>query len=317
MGIDPSNQLIVSRALHGAIPRSSVRSARSRCAALIKHANDPPDWNGGGVMPSRVKTLTGESLEKRLAAGFASGEGANYKPALRTCDVPTDGTASIIMGWRHGREHHLLSTGETHYFYVLEWSDDVLEIREQFYLPLAKTVEIARRIGVRHPRVNNEYSMITTDFRIFRRNGGQPCWRARTYKPAGRISARVLEKFEIERIYWLENGEPDWGLVTEEDIPPNVWRNVRWVHECYWVQKLFPISAETIAHVRLWMSYRLDQMRWVRIDVFCQECDSQLKLPRGTALKVLRHLIARKMILVDITQRLWTNVPVQLRAALL
>ena len=59
-------------------------------------------------MPSRVKNLTGKSMDRRLLDGRGQGEGATYQPWLKVTDVPSKGTSAVMTGWGHGREHHLL-----------------------------------------------------------------------------------------------------------------------------------------------------------------------------------------------------------------
>jgi hypothetical protein len=47
-------------------------------------------------------------------------------------------------------------------------------------------------------------------------------------KPAAELDkARVLEKLEIERRYWQEQGI-DWGIITEKDIQSVLVRNIAW-----------------------------------------------------------------------------------------
>lgn len=67
-------------------------------------------------------------------------------------DIASTGLASRIKGWKTGRVHHLLSKLETEYFYVLEWSNIVSDIREQYpLLPITETLEIAEQLGILHP----------------------------------------------------------------------------------------------------------------------------------------------------------------------
>lgn len=118
-------------------------------------------------MPSRRKRLTGSSMERRLKQGFGQGEGAEYKPWLRVTDVPSRGTCAIITGWKHGREHHLLSRIERNYFYLLEWTDGIVEIQEQKpLLPLLRTQQLAMGLGVRHPSHHGEPVVMSTDFLV-------------------------------------------------------------------------------------------------------------------------------------------------------
>ncbi|KAI94320.1 hypothetical protein T281_11610 [Rhodomicrobium udaipurense JA643] len=59
---------------------------------------------------------------------------------------------------------------------------------------------------------------------------------------------RTLEKLEIERRYWLEQGV-DWGIVTERDIPKVAVRNIAWVH-----------SYGTLSHINQPYPGYLDEM---------------------------------------------------------
>ncbi|WP_409297820.1 hypothetical protein V1498_07050 [Peribacillus sp. SCS-26] len=42
------------------------------------------------------------------------------------------------------------------------------------------------------------------------------------------MDKRVLEKFEIERVYW-ERHENDWGIVTELEKPKTMAHNIAFV----------------------------------------------------------------------------------------
>jgi TnsA endonuclease N terminal/TnsA endonuclease C terminal len=266
-------------------------------------------------MPSRRKKLTGKSMERRLAKGFGQGKGVNYKPYLRVSDVPSNGTSSIITGWKHGREHHFLSRIERNYFYCLEWSDDVLEIREQFPLrPLEATCRIASRLKVRHPQQRGELLLMTTDFLIIVRKDNRISHFARTVKPQSRLkNRRVLEKLEIEKRYFEERGI-DWGIITEKEIPDAVWRNIDWVHECRDIRKLAPFSEQDVSRIGNYIASRIEPQSCVKIAQFCNGVDSDLRLAPGSALKIFRHLIAVKALQVDIRVRLRTDVPVLVRS---
>jgi hypothetical protein len=264
-------------------------------------------------MPSRIKRVSGEAIEQRLALGFGLGAGPDYMPWYRTCDVPSRGTCSIITGWRHGREHHLLSRNERNFFYVLEWSDDVIEIREQFpLLPVEHTVEIARGLKVRHPHDKYGPFLLTSDFLIIKRGPFGQYIVIRTVKPELMLRRpRVLELFEIERIYWRENGLEDWGIVTEKDVPRAIGPNMHWLHECRDPCMLYPISPDEILQFQGWAVQRAIQSPWIQMAAFCKQGDAELSLIRGTGLKVMRHLIANKVFVPDITQRLRTDYPIQ------
>ncbi|MCJ1223280.1 TnsA endonuclease N-terminal domain-containing protein [Paenibacillus polymyxa] len=68
-------------------------------------------------------------------------------------DVPSIGIVTRILGWKSGRLHHYLSKHfELTHHYQMEWSEQVIDIREQFpLLPLDKTLYIAQKLGIKHP----------------------------------------------------------------------------------------------------------------------------------------------------------------------
>jgi TnsA endonuclease N terminal len=98
------------------------------------------------------KNLTTQKLiDKRNSEGRGQGRGSDYKPGLRIQDVPSQGLVTRVNGWKTNREHHLFSKLELHYFYILDWSSIVSDIREQFPLDLDETLAIAKQLGISHP----------------------------------------------------------------------------------------------------------------------------------------------------------------------
>jgi hypothetical protein len=90
-------------------------------------------------------------LARYLKEERGSGEGPAYNPWVQIYNFASEGLSSIVPGWKtEGRDHHLLSTLELHFFYLGEWSRKVIDIREQFPLlsfdkkrpPLEETLAI-------------------------------------------------------------------------------------------------------------------------------------------------------------------------------
>src|SRR5262249_10338068 len=93
-----------------------------------------------------------DSVARFEARGRGKGTGAHYLPWLRVQDVPSKGLSTRVEGWKTGRIHHFLSTLELIYYYIVEWSSIVTDIREQYpILPLEETISIAQHCGVSHP----------------------------------------------------------------------------------------------------------------------------------------------------------------------
>jgi hypothetical protein len=94
---------------------------------------------------------------------------------------------------------------ERNYFYILEYSDNVKDIREQFpLLPQEDTIDIADELGLRHPKnpETGEDIVMTTDFLITVSTSDGIKEVARTIKSKDDLlDKRIIEKFEIERVF--------------------------------------------------------------------------------------------------------------------
>lgn len=114
-------------------------------------------------------------------------------------------------------------------FYVFEWSDVVVDIREQFpLLDLDLAMSIADEIGVNYPRdpVSDTPYVLTTDFMLFVNQNGKLVQKARTVKLLKDVAREsAAQKLELEKRYYAAKGI-DWGLVTEKEIPRLLAENV-------------------------------------------------------------------------------------------
>lgn len=95
----------------------------------------------------RLKTL--DDFNRSLKNKYGVGVGTEYKPWLRIQDVASRGIRSQIWGRKTNRVHHLLSSIESQFFYLAEFSDSVTDIREQFpLLPITLSNKIAVTLGL-------------------------------------------------------------------------------------------------------------------------------------------------------------------------
>ncbi len=261
-------------------------------------------------MPGRTKKSTGAAMERLLKEGRGQGEGAGYQPWVQVTDFPAHSTCCTIDGWKHSRKYHLLSVnGERKYFLVLEWCDDIVEIREQFPLPLHRTAQIARSIGKKHPKEDGRLKVMTTDFLLFVRRDGEIRRVVRTVKLiSGLWGANVFSLLEIDRRYWLEEGV-DWGLITEANVPEPIWRNVDWLHESRDINKLQPLIPDQIKFIAEYMCEHIDIDSLITLAPFCLGIDRAIGSEHGTALRVAKFLLANKILRFDVTELIETHKP--------
>jgi hypothetical protein len=245
-------------------------------------------------MAKRSRNSSETTIENRLKQGRGMGQGANYNPWLHIQDVPSQGLASRIKGWKTRRVHHLLSELETNYFYVLDWSLPVLDIREQFpLLPLEETLAIAEQCGVAYPADphTKEPVVMTTDFVVTVRQSVGSIEQARTVKYAQDLqSKRNLEKLEIERCYW-QRRNIDWGIVTEREVSKTLAENIKWLHPYL---DLNDLPQSDITRITMVMTPLVLQAKDSLADI-AAICDDQLGLTPGLSLLVVRHLLANRV----------------------
>lgn len=259
-------------------------------------------------MAKRNRQLTEAKIEKMIKEGRGQGTGKDYLPWIKIQDVPSEGRATRGLGWTTGRRHELLSDIERDYCYLLDYTDGVTDIREQFpLLPLEETLLIAEQIGVTHPRDPKTGTPIvmTTDFLITHNDRDY----ARTTKPFGEMEdERTIAKFEIERVYW-ETRHIDWGIVIDKDLPDVLIRNIEWVHKEYHNEDILELGVFTVRKLEQMLSNRLNDGE--TISKACLACDELLGLELGTTLALFRHFIARKKWLVNMNNRVVPSHPVK------
>jgi len=247
-------------------------------------------------MAKRARSWNKAVYERYLKSGRGQGEGSSYLPWVSVHDFSSKGTISRVAGRKTGRIHHFLSRNELNYFFLLEWSDKALDIREQFPLSnIAMAVDIARCAGISYPRdnVSGFPYVLTCDFMITTPDGRK----ARTIKCSTELqNRRTVEKLEIERRYWAAQGI-DWAIVTEHEIPLQKCRNI----EQLYTSAVLPdhLAAPELQQCMLGLLREgLSPARLVK------GFDALYGLMPGSGLCILKHLIWTKQITYDMNASL-------------
>lgn len=245
-------------------------------------------------------------IKRYIKEGRGKGRGKDYNPWLTIQDVPSRGRVTRAPGWKTKRIHHLFSDHETRLFFLLEWLDSVVDIREQF--PLLErdiTQEIAREMGVVHPTDSSTQTpiVLTTDFLISIISGGKIIDVAIAVKPSEDLNdPRVIEKLEIERRYWAAKGVY-WLIVTEKDVPKLLAKNIEAVHSAFWLEATPELDIPHLLSLAAKLKVRLQSSTVSMVQV-TDTLDTELNLGSGTSLYVLKYLIAHKEILLDMDKKL-------------
>lgn len=243
-------------------------------------------------------------LKRYISEGRGQGVGKDYKPWLTIHDFPSEGIVSRQPGWKSNRVCHFLSNNELRYFYLLEWADNVTDIREQYPMNLEDTLRIADKLGIKHP-INNKNEVpyvMTSDFMITVNLDGKETNIVRTIKPASNLEKKsVIEHFEIERRYWAEK-EISWGIVTDKDIPRILVSNIEWAYYSYKFDSYGELGSKELQYYGEILKERLESYDG-KIVYVARIFDKEMNLTPGTALDILKHLIARKEIIMDMKSK--------------
>lgn len=245
-----------------------------------------------------------QTIQKRLGQERrGQGFGENYKPYLTVRDVPSKGRVHRRPSLTHNRVVHLLSDLELAVFLLLDWQENVLDIREQFPLNQEKTLEIARRLGIKHPSYQGVDQVVTTDLLIDLEINGSHINHAISIKYAQDLEdKRNIEKLEIERRYW-ENEGIDWYIFTEHEIPTKTIKNIRWLAAHTYNYEL---DAETRISVFEKIVQAIDVQPYIKLADILKLVDSREELRSGTYLQYFRHLAAQNAFHWDMGDRLHT-----------
>lgn len=253
-----------------------------------------------------------QNIEKMIKEGYGSGIGSEYKPWIKIQDVPSLGRVTRVKGIKTNRQHELLSDMERNYFYILEYSDNVKDIREQFpLLPKEDTISIADELGIKHPKdpETGEDIVMTTDFLITISTEDGIKEVARTIKSKDDLlDKRILEKFEIERVFWKKRNV-DWAIVTEEEIDKTIAHNISFIQGYREIKNVDGFtdldSLEIQDLVYEFIRRIVDDKRSVR--AVSLEFDNDMNLESGCGLSIFKYLVINKIIEIDISKKIDVN----------
>lgn len=262
-------------------------------------------------MGRRKQEWTQATFDRYLKEGRGQGEGKAYKPWLTVRDIPSKGRSSREVGWKTGREHHFLSDHERRLFYFCEWSDAIVDIKEQFpLLNLDLAMKIAEDMGYEYPKnsENNTPYVLTTDFMLTVKRDGRLHKTAWTVKAAKELEKTgILERLELEKRYYAAEGI-DWAIITEKEIPRLLAANVEWIHSAYWLEATNDMTTEELESISSILKFRLQESD-LPINRVTTALDREMNLESGTTLYLFKHLVARKEIMMDMLETKISGCP--------
>jgi hypothetical protein len=257
-------------------------------------------------MPSRVRSFSGDAIEKRIKKGHGQGEGADYLPWFFVTEIPSEGTSAVVKGDPFNRDRHFPSQNEVGYYYAATWSKQIVDFREQYpLLPIDDTLEIADALRFKHPTDKKGQPVVmTTDALLTIARNGDLHAAVRTVKEIKDLwNPRTLEKLEIERQYFLLHGIDDWGIVTDIELAQvrKEIQGIKSLDKARNLNSLAPMKLDQIRTIAATMSGRVKAVGYVRLPALCAGLDHKFAAEAGSCLAVAKYLIANKAWQTDLT----------------
>lgn len=248
----------------------------------------------------------------RIKDGRGQGLGESYIPYIQANDnkVASEGWLTRTPGWHSNRIHHTLSKYEYHYFLVQEWADQIIDIREQYPLPYEDTQRIAKKLNIRHPHLDGYDVVLTSDFMLTAIDDKDSLVnQARTVKPIHKLTKRTLELFEIERQYYKEIGI-QWKVILDVGRPINLIKNIDWLHDAKRADTRPGMDSEVVNMIAepIFENLKRNNTK-LSISKSCLICDDRIGLEPGTSMFMVKHMLANKGWLTDMTVLIRESAP--------
>lgn len=253
----------------------------------------------------RFKTQA--DIDRYTKQGYGQGEGAQYTPWLRVQDVPSHGRSRKVQGQKVDRLHHLLSDVEYACFLTLEFSEQVIDIREQFPLfPTEQAIDIAKQLGIRYPlyRGTQLHFVMTTDFLVTiqapdgtRHLAARPVKTEADLLPSSELK-RTIEKLELEKALLHAQGIQDWKLVTEKSIGSTLVENLIWLRKGKTLERhlLKPDTHTQFMHA---LEFYANKERTLASVIRVSATSTHIPYTDGILL--FKYLVLNKSVRMDIT----------------
>lgn len=252
---------------------------------------------------SKKSPWTEKKIQQRQAAGRGKGTGQTYQPWLEVTDFSSRGNSRRVFSQKTGRIHHLFSDVEWHLFVLLEYTPDVIDIREQYPLDREDTTAIAAQLGIQHPTYPGTtiLEVMTSDFLVTRKRGNDIILEAFDCKRTEEAEdARSIEKLEIHRSYFNGCGIAH-HLVFHSMLPMTKVRNIEWIRSAQLRQDEFePYEGYYRDHCeRLAFEIARGSQKGT-LSEFCEHYDTFTGAIPGTGLRTVRMLLSQGILTTDL-----------------
>jgi len=257
--------------------------------------------------------MTEEKIRQLQKEGRGKGTLDQYLPWILANEFSSKGNTHRIFGHKTGRVHDLFSNVERNLFMLLEFTPDVIDIREQYPLTREDTVSLAAEMGIKHPTYPQTKipTVMTCDFLVTRLRNDKETIEAFNCKRAEDANdLRAIEKLEIQRRYFNGCGIAH-HLVFHSMLPENKIKNIKWIRSAVIKPgEIEPYPNYFKEHCSRF-SYELSRTSSsLSLAAYCQNYDERTGAQLGTGLRVIRMLLLSQEIVTNMTEPDLPNAPI-------
>ncbi|WP_341299708.1 TnsA endonuclease C-terminal domain-containing protein [Lysinibacillus sp. FSL H8-0500] len=255
-----------------------------------------------------IKEWKDSTLKRFIQEGRGAGDGKEYKPWLQVQDVKSRGRSTRIFSQKTQRVMHLLSDLQLHYYYLLEFDEAVIDIREHYPLLDLHEQNLLFDAKLQKKLFNAKTNMphiFTTTFYVTKVNAkGEPYYEARVIKSSSELDKpATIERLQIMYSYFNKK-EIDFGIVTEKDINKQKALNIGWFMTTFDLTD-FP-EIEAIQHYLRADLFKLFKVQGMTFTRAFTRLEKTYQLIDGSGLTLFKHLLATKQLVMNL------NNPIEL-----
>lgn len=246
------------------------------------------------------RAWTEEKIERLRKQGRGTGVGKDYRPFIEITDLSSTGLSRRTFSTKTGRVHHLLSDVEWSFFLMLQWSNDVIDIREQFPLDRDITRDVATSLGIAHPCYPGTHTstVMTVDFLVTRIRNDEKVLEAYDIKRTEAAEdIRTLDKLEISRetCSLLDTAH---HLIYHSMLPLQKIKNIEWIFGGQYVEgEQEPYTGYIEEHCSRLLSAMATASNKSILSDFCSQYDERCGLQAGSALRFARMLMHERALM--------------------
>ncbi|NRG44282.1 TnsA endonuclease N-terminal domain-containing protein [Bacillus sp. CRN 9] len=247
------------------------------------------------------------TINRLLKEKRGQGIGKEYKPWLQVQDIASKGRSTRTLGYTTQRVHHLLSDLQLYYFYLLEFDENVTDIREQYPLldfhdmNIDVDEELTKKLFDKKTQVPH---IFTISFLVTRKaENGEYYDEARIIKQSQDLEKNAtLQRLELQRRYFEKKGI-NFGVVTENEIDKQLSRNIGWILNSYDIQD-YPSLTLNLPHLKSDMIQYLSNKEDSFQGIFSR-FEKENILDEGLGLILFKHLVAHKEVRMDLRKKIY------------